>query len=81
MRLQVEARLAYHMPHTADVLLAVEGAQMTEQRLVKDLLTVSGCEPCRAMAGLVAEPGPAHEAILWRNIVERSMWNEEPCPW
>ena len=51
MRLQVEARLAYHMPHTADVLLAVEGAQMTEQRLVKDLLTVSGSEPLRTVPG------------------------------
>ena len=51
MRLQVEARLVYHMPHTADVLLAVEGAQMTEQRLVKDLLTVSSAEPLRNVPG------------------------------
>jgi len=51
MRLKVEARLAYHMPLQADVLLAIEGAQMPEQRLVNDLLTVTAAEPLRTVRG------------------------------
>lgn len=49
MHLKVEATLAYHMPQPADVLLAIEGAPMAEQRLVNDLLTVSGARPLRTV--------------------------------
>lgn len=51
MRLKVEAKLAYHMPEQADVLLAIEGAQTVEQRLVDDLLTVSSMNPLRNVPG------------------------------
>jgi transglutaminase-like putative cysteine protease len=39
------------MPLQADVLLAIEGAQMPEQLLVNDLLTVSAAEPLRTVPG------------------------------
>ena len=51
MRLKVEATLAYHMPQSADVLLAIEAAPMDEQRLVNDKLTVSGTGPLRTVPG------------------------------
>jgi transglutaminase-like putative cysteine protease len=51
MRLKVEARLAYHMPAPADVLLAIEAAPTEEQRLIDDRLTVSGGGPLRTVPG------------------------------
>lgn len=42
MRLQIDVTLDYHFPEPADVLLAVEVAQLPDQRLIEDLLTVDG---------------------------------------
>lgn len=41
MRLKIDARLDYHFPQKADVLLVLEVAQMPDQRLIEDRLTVS----------------------------------------
>ena len=40
MRLRIDASLDYTFPQAADVLLALEVAQMPDQRLVEDRLTV-----------------------------------------
>lgn len=42
MRLRIDVVLDYHFPAPADVLLALEVAQLPDQRLVEDLLTVDG---------------------------------------
>jgi transglutaminase-like putative cysteine protease len=42
MRLQIDVALDYDFPSPADVLLAVEVAQLPDQILVEDLLTVDG---------------------------------------
>lgn len=51
MRLKIDARLSYDMPHAADVLLAIEAAPMAEQRLIEDRLTVSGVGPLHTLPG------------------------------
>ena len=51
MRLNIEVELDYHFPAAADVLLAVEVAQLADQRLIEDLLTVNGSDPLRTVAG------------------------------
>jgi transglutaminase-like putative cysteine protease len=51
MRLQIEVALDYHFPAAADVLLAVEVAQLPDQRLIEDLLTVDGSGPLLPIAG------------------------------
>jgi transglutaminase-like putative cysteine protease len=51
MRLRIDARLDYHFAAPADVLLAIEAAQLPDQRLVEDLLTVDGVGPLRPIAG------------------------------
>jgi transglutaminase-like putative cysteine protease len=52
MRLQIDVDLDYHFPAPADVLLAVEVAQLPDQILVEDLLTVDGANgPLTAVAG------------------------------
>ena len=51
MRLRIAVELDYHFPQPADVLLAVEVAQLPEQRLVEDLLTIDGVGPLRPIAG------------------------------
>ncbi len=45
MRLSIDATLDYHLPQPADLLLALEVAQMHDQVLLDDRLTVSGVEP------------------------------------
>ena len=47
MRLNIEVELDYHFVEAADVLLAVEVAQLPDQRLQEDKLTVSGSGPLR----------------------------------
>jgi transglutaminase-like putative cysteine protease len=42
MRLQIDVTLDYHMPAPADVLLAVEVAQLSDQLLLDDRLVVDG---------------------------------------
>jgi len=51
MRLKIDARLDYHFPEAADVLLALEAAQMPDQVLVEDLLTVGTATPLTPVAG------------------------------
>ncbi len=51
MRLSIEVALDYHFPAAADVLLAVEAAQLPDQLLLEDLLTVDGAGPLRPIAG------------------------------
>ncbi|HYJ51715.1 MAG TPA: transglutaminase family protein [Allosphingosinicella sp.] len=51
MRLEIDVELDYFFPEAADVLLAIEVAQLRDQRLIGDLLTVDGTEPLRPVAG------------------------------
>jgi transglutaminase-like putative cysteine protease len=51
MRLSIEARLDYHFPEEAEVLLALEVAQMPDQRLIEDLLTVGTATPLTPIDG------------------------------
>ena len=51
MRLKIDVELDYHFAQAADVLLAVEVAQLPDQRLIEDLLTVDGAGPLRPIAG------------------------------
>lgn len=51
MRLSIAVALDYHFAEPADVLLAVEAAQLPDQRLVEDRLTVDGSGPLRPIAG------------------------------
>ncbi|HTU11308.1 MAG TPA: transglutaminase family protein [Allosphingosinicella sp.] len=52
MRLKIDVELDYHFPELADVLLAVEVAQLPDQVLVEDLLTITGCAgPLSPVAG------------------------------
>jgi transglutaminase-like putative cysteine protease len=51
VRLSIEVALDYHFPAAADVLLAVEAAQLPDQLLLEDLLTVDGAGPLRPIAG------------------------------
>ena len=51
MRLRINANLDYYFPRPADVLLAVEVAQMPDQRLVEDRLTVGTDTPLLPIAG------------------------------
>jgi len=47
VRLKIEVDLDYHFPEATDVLLAVEVAQLPDQVLSEDRLTVSGSGPLR----------------------------------
>lgn len=51
MRLSIEADLDYHFPEAVDVLLAVEVAQLPDQALIEDRLTVGASVPLRTVAG------------------------------
>jgi len=51
VRLNIEVELDYQFPAAADVLLAVEVAQLPDQLLLEDLLTVGGAGPLRPIAG------------------------------
>lgn len=51
MRLSIRVELDYHFPAAADVLLAIEAAQLPDQLLLEDLLTVGGAGPLRPIAG------------------------------
>ncbi|WBO22852.1 transglutaminase-like domain-containing protein [Sphingomonas abietis] len=50
MRLSIDATLDYNLPHSADLLMALEVAQMHDQILIEDLLRVSGVEPMTPIA-------------------------------
>ena len=51
MRLSIKVELDYDFPQPVDVLLTVEVAQLPDQRLVEDLLTIDGVGPLRPIAG------------------------------
>ncbi len=52
MRLRIDVELDYDFPAAADVLLALEAAQLPDQKLVEDLLTVDGAAgPLTPVAG------------------------------
>jgi transglutaminase-like putative cysteine protease len=51
MRLKIDVVLDYAFPQPADVLLQVEVAAMTDQRIVEEQLTVTSPEPLRATPG------------------------------
>jgi len=51
MRLRIDVALDYRFAEPADVLLAVEVAQLPDQRLISDLLTVGGAGPLRPIVG------------------------------
>ncbi|WP_206185268.1 transglutaminase family protein [Sphingosinicella sp. CPCC 101087] len=49
--LGIEVALDYHFPAATDVLLALEVAQLPDQRLIEDRLTVDGSGPLRPITG------------------------------
>jgi transglutaminase-like putative cysteine protease len=51
MRLGIEATLDYTMAEPADVLLAIEAAELFDQTIVDDLLTITGTGPLRPVPG------------------------------
>jgi len=51
MRLQIDATLDYHFPQKADVLLQLEVAQLPDQTLASDRLTVTGDTPLVPVIG------------------------------
>lgn len=51
MRLRIEAKLEYDFTEPTDILLALEVAQLEQQRLVEDRLVVDGSGPLRPVAG------------------------------
>ena len=51
MRLSIEVELDYHFAQSTDVLLTLEAAQLPDQRLVEDLLTIDGVGPLRPIEG------------------------------
>ena len=51
MRLSIDVALNYHFDEPADVLLAVEAAQLPDQKLIEDRLVVEGVGPLRAVDG------------------------------
>ena len=79
MRLSIQVELDYYFAQAADVLLAVEVAQLPDQRLVDDLLTVDGVGPLRPVAGgdgigrrtWMRAEGPFHAAYRATVDVER----------
>lgn len=55
MRLKIDARLDYHFPDPADVLLQIEAAPLPDQILVQDRLKVTTGEPLTTI--------PSHQGI------------------
>ncbi|MBY8824581.1 transglutaminase-like domain-containing protein [Sphingomonas colocasiae] len=51
MQFEIDVMLDYQLAEPADVLLQIEVAQMPDQRLIGDTLTVSSPEPLRPVAG------------------------------
>jgi hypothetical protein len=47
MQFEIDVMLDYQLAEPADVLLQIEVAQMADQRLIGDLLTISSPEPLR----------------------------------
>ncbi len=51
LRLNIEANLIYRMAQPVDVLLSIEAAQLPDQVMISDQLTVDGVGPLRPIAG------------------------------
>ena len=51
MQFEIDVMLDYQLAEPADVLLQIEVAQMADQRLIGDLLTISSPEPLRPVPG------------------------------
>jgi transglutaminase-like putative cysteine protease len=51
VRVSIEAKLEYYIPVASQILLIVEAAQMADQILISDQLTVHGVGPLRPVAG------------------------------
>ena len=51
MRLKIDAHLQYYMAMPVDLLLSIEAAQLPDQILISDRLTVDGVGPMRAIDG------------------------------
>src|SRR5688572_32136056 len=51
MRLSIEVELDYYFDAPTDVLLTVEAAQLPDQILIEDQLTIDGAGPLRPIAG------------------------------
>jgi hypothetical protein len=51
MRLRIHASLDYHFAEAADVLLALEVAQLPDQILIEDKLLVGTATPLTPVAG------------------------------
>jgi transglutaminase-like putative cysteine protease len=79
MRLQIDVDLDYHFPKAAEVLLTLEVAQLPDQILIKDLLTVNGSGPLHPITGedgigrrtWAATEGPFHARYTATVDVER----------
>jgi transglutaminase-like putative cysteine protease len=51
LRLKIDANLIYHMAQPVDVLLSIEAAQLPDQVMISDQLTVVGVGPLRPIEG------------------------------
>ena len=51
MRLSIHVELDYRFAQPTDVLLTLEVAQLPDQRLIEDMLTIDGAGPLRPIAG------------------------------
>jgi transglutaminase-like putative cysteine protease len=51
MRLQIEADLNYRFNEPTDVLLAIEAADLPDQRIIEDRMTVTGAGPLSTIPG------------------------------
>jgi transglutaminase-like putative cysteine protease len=68
MRLKIDATLDYYLPQPHDVLLAIEAAPGTDQRLIEDGLTIIGAGPLRTVAG---EEGIGRRTLM---LAEGGRW-------
>lgn len=80
MRLSIEVDLDYHFPKAAEVLLTLEVAQLPDQVLIEDLLTVNGSGPLHPITGedgigrrtWAATEGSFHARYTATVVVERT---------
>jgi transglutaminase-like putative cysteine protease len=88
MRLSIDVDLDYHFPKAAEVLLTLEVAQLPDQVLVEDLLTVNGSGPLHPITGedgigrrtWAATEGPFHARYTATVDVERNPPSLEDLP-
>jgi transglutaminase-like putative cysteine protease len=81
--LSITATLDYYLPRPADILLSVEVAQMVDQVLIEDRLTIDGVGPLSPIAGTdgigrhtwMHGTGPFHAVYSAKVIVSRNAAN------